>query len=135
MLFLLDTNAFSDVMENHPRVVGRLRRVSASDRVVICTIVRGEILFGIERLPPGKRRANLERTAGHVFADLRCESPDADVADMFSRLKRECQAAGSSVADNDLWIAATAVSLDATLVTRDADLSRVPGLLLEDWST
>jgi predicted nucleic acid-binding protein len=36
---------------------------------------------------------------------------------------------------NDLWIAATSIDLGAVLVTRDADFSRVAGLVIEDWTT
>jgi predicted nucleic acid-binding protein len=31
--------------------------------------------------------------------------------------------------ENDLWIAATTIALDATLVTRDSDFSGIDGLL------
>ena len=36
--------------------------------------------------------------------------------------------------ENDLWIAATALALGATLVTRDSDFSGTPGLVIEDWT-
>jgi predicted nucleic acid-binding protein len=55
MLFLLDTNAFSDLMREHPQLDARLSALTPTDRVIICAVVRGEILYGIERLPPGKR--------------------------------------------------------------------------------
>jgi len=35
---------------------------------------------------------------------------------------------------DDLWIAAHALILGATLVTRDADSSGIAGLSAEDWS-
>jgi predicted nucleic acid-binding protein len=44
------------------------------DRVVTCTIVRGEILFGISRLPEGRRRAELEQTGYQFLAAFHCES-------------------------------------------------------------
>jgi hypothetical protein len=47
--------------------------VQPDDRVVTCSIVRGEILFGLERLPQGQRRAVLEAKAQVVFAALPCE--------------------------------------------------------------
>jgi predicted nucleic acid-binding protein len=36
--------------------------------------------------------------------------------------------------ENDLWIAATALALNATLVTRDADFGGIAGLVMEDWT-
>ena len=34
MLFLLDTNAFSDLMREHPQLDARLAALASSDRVV-----------------------------------------------------------------------------------------------------
>jgi predicted nucleic acid-binding protein len=56
MIYLLDTNAFSDLMREHAKVRARLASLPPDDRILICTIVRGEILHGIERLAPGERR-------------------------------------------------------------------------------
>jgi hypothetical protein len=66
MLYLLDTNAFSDVMVDDPRVRTRMAALKPSDQVVACTIVKGEIFFGIKRLAPGKRRDDLEARAAKV---------------------------------------------------------------------
>ena len=41
---------------------------------------------------------------------------------------------GAVAHDNDAWIAATAFELDATVVTRDRDFTRIQGLPVEDWS-
>ena len=67
MTFLLDTNAFSDLMREHAKVDARLASVSSTHRVVICSIVRGEIQYGIECLPQGKRRQELEAKAVKLF--------------------------------------------------------------------
>src|SRR5215475_12651318 len=63
MMFLLDTNAFSDLMRKHSKLDARMSSLSPADRVVICTVVRGEICYGIEQLPPSKRRQDLEGQA------------------------------------------------------------------------
>ena len=47
MMFLLDTNAFSDLMRKHRQLETRLIALAPTDRVVICSIVRGDIRFGI----------------------------------------------------------------------------------------
>jgi predicted nucleic acid-binding protein len=54
--YLLDTNAISDLMRASPRIENWMAGLEPGDRVVTCTIVRGEVLFGIARLPPGRRR-------------------------------------------------------------------------------
>ena len=70
MLFLLDSNAFSDLMRKNPRVEEWLAALSANDKVVICRIVRGEILYGLARLPQGRRRESLaKQTAPLLITD------------------------------------------------------------------
>jgi hypothetical protein len=51
VIFLLDSNAFSDLMRKNARIEARLAGLGPNDKVVICPIVRGEILYGIARLP------------------------------------------------------------------------------------
>ncbi len=73
MSFLLDTNAFSDLMREHPKIDAHLSNIPLAERVVICSVVRGEIRYGIERLPEGKRRQELEVKAARLFAILPCD--------------------------------------------------------------
>jgi predicted nucleic acid-binding protein len=40
------------------RMASWLSSIEPDDRVVICTITRGEILFGLERLAPVRRRSD-----------------------------------------------------------------------------
>ena len=134
MIFLLDTNAISDLMREHSRVEQHLTQMSPADRVVVCTIVRGEIRYGIERLSPGRRRLDLEMKASRLFGAVPCEPVPANAADHYARIKGASRVKGSSLDENDLWIAATALALGATLVTRDRDFCAVDGLVVADWT-
>lgn len=134
MLFLQDTNGVSDLLRENPRYIDRLTQAAATDRVVTCTIVKGEVQFGIERLPPGKRRRELEAKAAALFQTLPCEPVLEDAASHYARIKVLCQTRGLSLEENDLWIAATCLALGAVLVTRDTDFDGVDGLVVEDWS-
>ena len=134
MLFLLDTNAVSDAMKEHPRIKARLAALDPADGAITCTVVVGEILFGIERLPAGKRREELHEKALRVLALLPCEPVAEAAAGHYSAVKRVCRPQSGALDDNDLWIAATALALGATLVTRDDDFGLVPGLSVEDWT-
>jgi predicted nucleic acid-binding protein len=58
------------------------------DRVVTCTIVRGEVLFGISRLPEGRWRAELEQTGHQFLAAFHCESVGEGAGDIYAAVKR-----------------------------------------------
>ena len=102
--------------------------------MVTCAIVRGEVRYGLERLPAGKRRTNLENKARTVFATLPIEPVTTAAADIYGTIRRSLELKGHNLSDNDLWIAATALALGAILVSNDQALSHVPGLGVEDWT-
>ena len=133
--YLLDTNAFSALMDRHPRAGARVASLEPEDRLVICTIVRGEIRYGLERMPHGRRRRETEARAAHLFERLPCETIREAAADIYGRIKRDAERSGTSLDENDLWIAATAQERGAILVTSDSDFHRVTGLRTEDWTT
>ena len=52
MTYLLDANTIGNLMRAAPRIENWMAGLDADDRVIIYTIVRGEIL-GISKLPAG----------------------------------------------------------------------------------
>jgi len=60
----------------------------------------------------------------NAFADLMRELPSA-----IAQIEHL-----TAVDENDLWIAATAMSLGASLVSRDNDVRNIDGLAIVDWS-
>jgi len=98
--------------------------------VVTCTIVRGEILFGIGKLPEGRRRAELEETGHRFLASLRCEPVPEQAGEHYAAVKLARQQRGLALDENDIWVAATALALGATLVSRDRDFAGVDGLFV-----
>jgi predicted nucleic acid-binding protein len=114
--------------------LARLASLATEDRVIICTITRGEIRYGILRLPQGRRRDNLDAEATHLFSQMTCIPLPEIAADFYATAKTTAQRAGMPLDENDLWIAATALSLGAVLVTMDSDFQRLGGLMVEDWT-
>jgi tRNA(fMet)-specific endonuclease VapC len=129
---LLDTNAVSDLMRDHARLKARVATYTGP--ILTSVVVRGEIRYGLERLPPGKKRIDLEARAQMILAALPCEPITALVSEIYGRTKASVEASGLNMGENDLWIAATALGLGAILVTRDHIFTQVPGLLVEDWT-
>jgi tRNA(fMet)-specific endonuclease VapC len=131
-LYLLETNVVSDLMTNHPRVTAKASQYAG--RLLSSVIVRGEIIDGLQRLPAGRRRRRLEAEATQVLATLTWQPVTEQGADTSGSLKATLARQGRSLGDNDLWIAATALTLGAIVVTRDTDFHLVPGLQVEDWT-
>lgn len=108
MIHLQDTNAFSYLMREDPRMLERVLQLPSDDQLVTCSIVRGKILYGIDRLPSGKRRRDLASKASHLFAALRCMPVPEEAGDHYAKVKITRFQKGLSMDENDLWIAATA---------------------------
>jgi tRNA(fMet)-specific endonuclease VapC len=134
VLFHLDTNAVSDLIRQDARVLARLAAINAADELRTCVVVRGEILFGIDRLAPGKNQNELRERASSIFAHVACQAirPSADAS--YSRIKCALEKMGSVLGENDLWIAACALDFGAILVTRDRAFQQISGLAVEDWT-
>ena len=133
--YLLDTSTCSSLMQNIPRVKERLNSLTESDYHFTCPIVKGEILFGIGRLPAGKKRQDLEQRANELFAEVPCDPIPENVGDVYAQIKVAAEQQGTPLDECDLWIAATALALDAILVASDSDYQRIAGLglRLENW--
>ena len=134
MSYLLDTSTCSDIMDDRPDTLARLAALPDTQAVQTCSIVRGELLFGIERMPAGKKRDRLARRAEDVLRRMRCEAITQEAANHYAVIKRMREKDGRPLDENDLWIAATSLALGATLVTRDMDFSGIKGLAIENWS-
>ena len=115
-------------MRTDARMAAWLSSIGPDDRVAVCAITRGEILFGLERLVPGRRRTELEEKAGKLFAVLPCEPITSAAADLYANVKASQQRRGLPLDENDLWIAATALAMNAKLVSLDSDFRSIEGL-------
>ena len=133
-IYMLDTTTFSDLMREHPQVEARIAQLAPTDRICINTIVRGEVRYGLERMARDRKRRRLEAKASQLFTVLLCEPIPEAAGDHYGRLKWEAERKGTRLDENDLWIAATALALDAVLVTRDSDFQRIHGLRIENWT-
>ncbi len=135
MKFVLDTNAVSALMKSDPRVIERLKQRSREE-VSVPQPVWAEIAYGIERLPTSKRKQFLEERFALIRSELDRSSWSDEVSDSFGSIKAFLESKGRRIEDFDAAIAAHALASGATLVTANLDdMVRVPGLIVEDWST
>ena len=135
MIFLLDMNAVSDLVRMQPKIHQRVQGTATPHQIITCTIVRGEILYGISRLPNGRRRDDLELKVSHILGGITCVPVPEQAAEHYARVKIDRLSKGWNLDENDLWIIATALAMSATLISRDSDMCGIAGLLTEDWTT
>jgi predicted nucleic acid-binding protein len=122
-MIILDTNVLSEVMRPAPsgRVLKWLAKESAFS-VFTTTIAMAEILYGIELLPKGRRRAALESAAEAMFEEDfagRILPFDSDAARVFPKIAAARRASGRPITQFDGQIAAIARSRGAGIATRN----------------
>jgi tRNA(fMet)-specific endonuclease VapC len=128
---LLDTNVcIAFLKDGDPTIRERLSAALPGD-VVLCSIVKAELQDGARRST--RVNENLQRL--DAFFRLFESVPfDDGAADQYGLIRAQLAAAGQPIGPNDLLIAATALNLGATVVTRnEAEFRRVPGLRVERW--
>lgn len=131
-LYLLDTNIVIAAMKGHAEARQRLESVPLS-ALRLSAIVLGELQFGAEKSAQGDRnRARLATLAQR----LPLVGIDYDTTRYYAQVRALLERQGTPIGANDTWIAAQALTINATLVTdNEREFSRVPGLLLENWLT
>jgi tRNA(fMet)-specific endonuclease VapC len=93
-------------------------------------VTLAELRFGVERTGSQRLRSALAAMTGYLPV-LPLEAP---VDQTYARLRTHLQRTGQPIGPNDMWIAAHALSLGVTLVTRNiGEFQRVPGLAVENW--
>lgn len=120
MRVVLDTSAVIHLVERkHQAVVAELR--PATEPPTISAVTLGELAVGWSLLPADSPRRRTYRAARkfrivNIVADGLQQEP-SDLVLAFG----QCRAAG--IRGSDAWIAATAHSADATLITFDSALA------------
>jgi len=131
MIYLLDTNACIQLLnDKHPVILHHFRKHTPAE-IALCSVVKAELLFGAQR--SGRIEAN-QQILKTFFEPLQSLPFDDTCADYYAGIRADLQAKGKIIGGNDLLIAAIARAHNATLVTHNTDeFSRVVGLRLEDW--
>ena len=114
-----------------------LRKAIAADggdAVAIATISASELLHGPHRMTNAVARARVERQVEHLLTQLTTIDFDLEIARLHARLGADLAAKGTAIGAHDLIIAATALSLDYRVATRDRrSFPKIPGLAVAYW--
>jgi tRNA(fMet)-specific endonuclease VapC len=131
MKYLLDTNAWIEVLNNPKGPLATKLAGHAPSDVALCSVVLGELLVGACKSSKPAANSALIHQLINQFACLPFEAGDADA---YARTRCHLERLGQPIGPYDLQIAAIALQSGLTVVTHNvAEFSRVPGLTVEDW--
>ena len=130
--YLLDTNVISHIMQGRDaKLLAKLSKLPIG-QTAISSVTLAEIEYGIQRRgSPTKLRNALTQVMLHMDV-----LPwDAAAATCYGELCSSLETQGISLSDFDMMIAAHAVALKITMVSRDKAFARIPKqrLKLEVW--
>jgi predicted nucleic acid-binding protein len=140
--FLLDTNVLSEFSRSaippHPNVK-RWMEAAHPDTLFTSVLSLGEIRKGIDLLPPGKKRDELEQWLAADFSgwfgrNLLPVTPV--IANLWGRLAARSQRQGKPLGSIDGLLAATAFEHGLTVVTRNTrHFEDLAVAILDPWES
>jgi predicted nucleic acid-binding protein len=118
-MYLVDANVLSETTRSRPneKVIDWL--TLNERRIVIDSIILGEIQVGILSLPKGRKRRSLEAWFRNVVRSVECLPWDSAISLRWSELVVDLRRRGEIVPVLDSMIAATALVHDLTISTRN----------------
>ncbi len=130
MRFLLDTNIITDLIRNPKgRVAKRVRQVGR-EVVFTSVIVAAELRYGLSKRPS----LRLETRLNEALQALHVERFETPADTTYGTVRASLEKQGLPIGASDLFIAAHALTLGATLVTaNEREFSRIRGLACENW--
>jgi predicted nucleic acid-binding protein len=139
MSFLWDTCVLSELGKTtrEPKVVEYLD-ATPTEETFVSVISIGEIEYGLNRLPVGKRRSDLEAVMNRILSNLTSQvigiSPD--IARLWGELSAQVRQRGFHLDATDGLIAATALYHGLHVVTRNVKDFEPTGVLIANpWES
>lgn len=130
--YLLDTNIVIYVLKRRPKEVLDVFNANAS-RMAISSITLSELMYGAEKsLNTDKNLEAVEEFVSH----LEVLPYDAKASQHYGQIKAALEKKGQIIGENDIHIAAHAISHGLILVSNNVrEFKRVSNLALENWAS
>jgi tRNA(fMet)-specific endonuclease VapC len=118
----IDTNIAIDILNGDPKT---FKFLDVYDTIILPITVIGELRFGAYR--SAKQSDNLVKIDA---LEMRCEiiEIESSIADTYGSIKAFLAGKGTPIPENDIWIAACCLSIDAPLLTNDRHFKEIPQL-------
>jgi|ERR1700722_14418418 predicted nucleic acid-binding protein len=138
-MIVLDTNVLSEAVKPGPaRAVLGWLALEPSFSLFTTAITQAELLYGVARMPKGRRQSELHAAITRILTELfagRILPFDSDAAVSFGSIAASRRAMGRPISQWDAQIAAIAHSRGAALATRNVgDFEHCGIKVLNPWA-
>ena len=131
MNFMLDTNICIYIIKQKPlNVLERFKQTEIS-QIGISAITLSELSYGVSK---SSKPAQNQMALAQFIAPLEILPYDDNAAQYYGNLRTHLEKQGTTIGSLDMLIAAHALSIACTLVTKNTKkFSRIPNLKIENW--
>ena len=131
--YLLDTNICIYIRQKRPEEVLRRFRTLRPGEAVLSVITYGELLYGAAK---SKKRSEALARLRELVRVLPATALPETAGEAYGMVRADLESKGQMIGNNDLWIAAHALTAGLTLVTNnEKEFRRVRGLKVQNWAT
>ena len=148
-IYLLDTNQCSQIINNNPQILYKLTTLNQDDILATSVIVCGELMYMAEKSTRKSENLLIVRS---FLENITAISIDRKVFDTYALIKakifdkfapkdkkrrRKYKLENIGFTENDLWIAATGIAYNASIISSDSDFQRILDVVefqLESWT-
>lgn len=130
--YFLDTNICIYIAKEKPlNVLHKFEKMEIGE-VAMSAITYGELLFGAEKSQHPKIAKRILEELSSLISPIPIST---HTSEYYGKIRRAyLEKKGKPIGNNDLWIAAHALSLNLILVTNNTkEFLRVPHLKVENW--
>lgn len=128
--YMLDTNIISELIRNPQGKAAKRIAAAGEDNICTSIIVAAELRYGCAK----KVSERLLKAVEDLLDEIEILPLDVPADTEYGGIRWELEDAGKPIGANDLWIAAHAYTINATIVTANVDeFRRIRGLKVENW--
>ena len=120
--YLVDTHVVIKLLNGDER---SSELFNQSNSIYIPVIVAGELFYGAEN---STRIHENHEIFDDFLSQYEIIDVDLSIAEVYGRIKTQLKKDGMTIPENDLWVAATAIAYQFTLITYDQHYSKTNGL-------
>lgn len=121
---LMDTNVIVRVLNGDRELINELLKISS---LCTCTVVLGELMYGAAK---SAHVVQNKQNAKSFCSRYPLLGVSNIVAEFYGEIKKDLLSHGNVMPENDMWIAATALANDMTVITQDKHFEHIQNLMV-----